>query len=105
VNVLPGLIEGYDVEDIYNAAETDFSLNACRTKHTGLATRKFHSGKKSKDRLTVMVCWNMTGNDKVELLVILVIGKSQKQRCFKNVKSLPLQYFAYKKNLDDLGTA
>jgi hypothetical protein len=43
-----------------------------------------HSGKLSKDRLTTMVCANMSGSDK---LPILVIGKSKNPRCFKNVKS------------------
>jgi hypothetical protein len=45
-----------------------------------------------EDRLTVMVCFNMTGTNK-----FLVIVKSQKPMCFKNVKSLPVQYFDNKK--------
>jgi hypothetical protein len=72
-NVLPGLIEGYAAEDIYNADETGVLMICCN----------------------VMVCdGNMTGTDKFKLLVI---GKSQKPRCFKNVKFLPVQYFANKK--------
>ncbi|CAC5399120.1 Receptor-type tyrosine-protein phosphatase T,Tyrosine-protein phosphatase non-receptor type 22,Receptor-type tyrosine-protein phosphatase kappa,Receptor-type tyrosine-protein phosphatase F,Tyrosine-protein phosphatase 99A,Tyrosine-protein phosphatase Lar,Receptor-type tyrosine-protein phosphatase alpha,Receptor-type tyrosine-protein phosphatase epsilon,Receptor-type tyrosine-protein phosphatase gamma,Receptor-type tyrosine-protein phosphatase N2,Receptor-type tyrosine-protein phosphatase U,Receptor-type ty len=51
-------------------------------------------GKRSKERLTVMVCTNMSGSKKVE---ILVIGKSVNPRCFKNVKTLPTQYEANKK--------
>ena len=41
-------------------------------------------GKLSKDRLTAMECANMSGSDK---LPILVIGKSKNPRCFENVKS------------------
>ena len=50
-----------------------------------------HSGedgrvsKRSKDRLTVMPCANMTSTDKLSLLVI---EKAARPRCFKNVKSL-----------------
>lgn len=43
----------------------------------------------SKERITVLVAANMTGSEKRKLLVI---GKSQHPRCFKNVKSLPVSY-------------
>ncbi|XP_033229057.1 tigger transposable element-derived protein 4-like [Belonocnema kinseyi] len=48
-----------------------------------------HGGKQSKDRVTVMVCANMSGKEKLELLVI---GKSKNPRCLKGVKSLPVLY-------------
>ncbi|XP_050675894.1 tigger transposable element-derived protein 4-like [Leptidea sinapis] len=43
----------------------------------------------SKTRLTIMVAANMTGSCKRKLLVI---GKSKKPRCFKNIRSLPVTY-------------
>ncbi len=46
-----------------------------------------------KDRITVLRCCSMS--DKKEEL--LVIGKSKNPRCFKNVKNVPLPYFAGKK--------
>ncbi|XP_050672958.1 tigger transposable element-derived protein 4-like [Leptidea sinapis] len=46
-------------------------------------------GKMSKTRLTIMVAANMTGSCKRKLLVI---GKSKKPRCFKNIRSLPVTY-------------
>ena len=55
------------------------------------ANSKPSGGKKSKDRITLMVCSNMSGTDKKKLLVI---GKSKQPRCFKNVKSLPVDYEA-----------
>jgi hypothetical protein len=48
-----------------------------------------HGGKWSKDRITVLVCTNMDGSEKMPLLVT---GKSEKPRCFKHVKSLPCTY-------------
>ena len=38
------------------------------------------SGKSSKERISVLVCVNMTGTNKKDLLVI---GKSKNPRCFK----------------------
>lgn len=46
-------------------------------------------GKKSKERITVLVGANMDGSDKLPLLVI---GKFQNPRCFKNIKKLPVDY-------------
>ena len=42
----------------------------------------------------MFACANMDGSEKHKLLVI---GKSVKPYCFKNVKSLPCQYTANKK--------
>lgn len=50
--------------------------------------------KKSKDRITVMVACNMTGLEKLKLLVI---GKSKNPRCFKGIKSLDVDYEFNKK--------
>uniref|UniRef100_A0A3B3Q6Q4 HTH CENPB-type domain-containing protein n=1 Tax=Paramormyrops kingsleyae TaxID=1676925 RepID=A0A3B3Q6Q4_9TELE len=48
-----------------------------------------HGGKKSKDRLTVLVAANMDGSQKLPLYVI---GKSKTPRCFKQTKVLPCDY-------------
>ncbi|XP_061169489.1 tigger transposable element-derived protein 4-like [Saccostrea echinata] len=53
-----------------------------------------HGGKSSKERLTVLVCANMSGTEKIPLFVI---GKSKNPRCFKNIKTLPTSYEANKK--------
>jgi hypothetical protein len=46
-------------------------------------------GKRSKDSITVLVCTNMDGCEKVPLLVT---GKSEKLRCFKHLKSMLCTY-------------
>ncbi|CAG8803992.1 16140_t:CDS:2 [Gigaspora margarita] len=53
-------------------------------------------GKKIKDRITVLLCTNTTGTDKLEPLVI---GKSPKPHCFKGVQreNLGVTYDASKK--------
>ena len=50
-------------------------------------------GKKSKDRLTVLVCASMAGKK----ASLLVIGKSISPRCFAGVKNLPLTYIGNSK--------
>ncbi|XP_067686985.1 tigger transposable element-derived protein 6-like [Haliotis asinina] len=74
---------------IFNADETGlfYKLVPQRTLH--LKGDKCHGGKKSKERITVLTAANMSGTEKLKLLVI---GKSEKPRCFKNVRSLPVDY-------------
>lgn len=55
---------------------------------------KCSGGKLSKDRITVMVAANMSGTTKKKLLII---GKSKNPRCFKNVRSLPVDYESNRK--------
>lgn len=47
-----------------------------------------------KERLTVLLCTNSDGSDK---RVPIIIRKSAKPRCFKNVKKLPVTYYANSK--------
>jgi hypothetical protein len=46
-------------------------------------------GRKSRERLTVLLCCNAEGTEK---LAPLVIGKFAKPRCFKNISTLPCKY-------------
>ena len=86
------MLEKYRPNDVYNADETglyyratpDGSLCYCREKC---------GSKKALQRITVLCCSNMTGTDKRKLLVI---GKTVKPQCFKNIDvgSLPVTYRA-----------
>ena len=51
-------------------------------------------GKRSKERVTVLLAANVTGTERLPLLVI---GKAQKPRCFKNINNLPVDYRANRK--------
>ena len=66
----------------------------CQTKPWNSKMLTVMAAIKNKDRLTAMTCSNMDSSDKLPLLVI---GKAANPRCFKNVKSLPVQYHANKK--------
>ena len=61
-------------------------------KNSRLMSREIAPGlKKAKDRLTVLGCTNATGTHKLKPILI---GKSAKPRCFKNVNmdALPVTY-------------
>ena len=83
----------YEPACIYNADETAFYFRALPDSTYVKNIRKQARGMKvAKDRLTVMVCCTMTG-DRQRLLVI---GKSKRPRCFKNVRTFPADYTSSK---------
>lgn len=79
----------YDLDFVYNADETGLNWKSLPSK--SLASRRENSApgyKTSKERVTILVCANATGTHKIPLLLI---GKSKKPRCFKNIR-VPLIY-------------
>jgi hypothetical protein len=82
----PSLLEGYEQRDVYNTDETGlFDVLPERTLVYNGET--CYGGKHSKDRLPVLLCVNSDGGDKQ---VPIVIGKSSKLRCLKDVKNCQL---------------
>lgn len=69
-NVLPRLIEKYDANDIFNADETGLFFKCLPNKTLAFKNEKCFGGKQSKERITVLVGSNMTGIEKLKLLVI-----------------------------------
>lgn len=90
---LPEIIKDYDPCDIYNVDETGLFYNSLPDRTLTYKGENCHGGKHSKERLTVLLCSNSDGSDKLQPWVI---GKSQKPRCFKNIKKLPVRYHANK---------
>ena len=93
ISVLPKLLEQYSAEDVYNADETGLYYRAMPDGSLYYKYENLMGSKRAMDRITILVCANMSGTDKKKLLVI---GKSAKPRCFKglNVESLPVQYLS-----------
>uniref|UniRef100_H3A303 HTH CENPB-type domain-containing protein n=1 Tax=Latimeria chalumnae TaxID=7897 RepID=H3A303_LATCH len=73
------------VVDEYITSKLPALLKDYELKMLAIKGENCHGGKHS----TVMAVANMDGSEKLKLLVI---SKSQKPRCFKNVKSLPVDY-------------
>jgi len=85
---LPIIMEGYKPEDIFNADETGLFYKALPKKSLVEKYKQSKGQKYSKERLTILLAASLTG----EKLQPLVIGKSKKPRCFKNidVSNLPV---------------
>jgi hypothetical protein len=87
------LLERYEPRDIYNADETGLFYNCLLDRMLTLKGCSCHGGKVPK-RITVLLCVNSDGSDKQ---VRIMVGKSMKPCCFKNIKKLPVKYYANKK--------
>lgn len=88
------LIEEHEVtpEQVYNADETALWWRCIPTTTLAAFYEKEAPGfKVNKDRLTALVCANVSGSHKTKLFVI---GKFKKPRAFKNVAHLPVHYEA-----------
>ncbi len=93
--VLPGLLEHYDQENIFNADETGVYFRGMPNRGLFEGEEKPSGAKAAKDRLTVLVTANMTGSEKPKLLVI---GKSARPRKFpRDLSNLPVRYENTKK--------
>ncbi|KAL8610539.1 hypothetical protein ACOMHN_060459 [Nucella lapillus] len=86
------ILSSYSPNCIYNADETGIYFRALPDSTYVFAEQKrnIRGFKTAKERITALVCCNLAG-DKEKLLVI---GKSEKPRCFKNVTSFPTLYKA-----------
>ena len=85
---LPAILSNYELKDIYNADEFELFYKCVINKTYQLKSEKSTGEKLGKIRITGMTPANAVG-DKIPMFVI---GKSQKPRCFKNVKFLPCRY-------------
>lgn len=91
---LPLLLSSYAPRAVFNADETGIFYRMLPDKTMCFKGDSCHGGKQSKEQITAMVCSNMDGSEKLPLLVI---GKYERPRCFKNVKTLPVSYACNKK--------
>lgn len=78
---LEGICEGYADVNIWNLDETGLFFKALPDKTMCLRGEKCSGGKLAKERLTLMLCVNAVGDFEEPL----IIGKSARPRCFKNL--------------------
>lgn len=93
-NVFIPLMAQYEENNVFNADEAGLFYKCLPGKTMAFKDDKCLNGKNSKERITIMVGSNMNGTEK---LTPFVIGKSKRPRCFKNIKSLPVDYNHNKK--------
>jgi hypothetical protein len=87
------ILDQYALADIYNMDKT--MLFYRMQVDNSLATRQLESCKQNKEHITITVCCNADGFDKLPLWII---GKSFRPRCFKNINidNLDCKYHANK---------
>ena len=90
-------MKGYELKDIWNADETGLFWHALPDKSLSVSKGRCKGGKYAKQRITVLLIANALGEKETPV----IIGHSQKPRCFKNVqdKKRPCgtYYYANKK--------
>lgn len=95
---LETICEGYELGDIFNADETGLFFRALPNRSLVHAAKgeQANGGKKSKDRVSVLLACSATG----EKLTPVVIGRSAKPRCFRGLATtacLPVDYKSNKR--------
>ena len=86
-NTLFPLLQRYDPSDVYNADKTGVYWLLLPDKTHDVSGETCSGGKKSKERITLLVCANMTGTEKLPLLAIV---KFKYPRCFREIQTLPV---------------
>jgi hypothetical protein len=90
---LQEILKQFEPKNIYNADETGLFYK-CVPNRTLAEKGDACSGYKiPKERISILFAANMDGDK----LPLLAIGKFEKPRCFKNVKTLPTEYKFNKK--------
>lgn len=84
----------YRARDVYAAQEMALFYRMLPHEARAFKEDPCVGGSRSGQRLTVFLCTNMDGSDK---RLPLVIGKSERPRCFRGTKCVPVKYVAHPK--------
>lgn len=89
--VLMELLNQYNPHDIFNMNETALFYRMLPSQT--LATRAIAGRKKDKARISIGLCCNLTGTEKLEPIVV---NRAAKPRCFRgvNINDIPIKYFS-----------
>ena len=80
---LHSITDGYAQRDIYNMDETGVLFRALPNKTLAVKGTDCSSGKQSKLRLTLVLCFNMIG----QFTKPILIGRAKRPHCFRNIKT------------------
>lgn len=98
------IIKRYKLDNVYNTDETGLFFkclpNRSYVDNESAKDARGTKAMKAKDRVTLYVCTNATGTDKVPLSII---GKSKEPRCFRNHPK-KLDYYSQAKAWSDTKT-
>lgn len=86
---LQEILNAYDPRDVFNVDEMGLFYKALPSKTLTYKGEACTGGKRSKERITVLVGANVDGSEKLKLLVV---AKSKKPQCFNGIRELPVTY-------------
>lgn len=86
---LPIILQSYSPENIFNADEFGLFWRLMPDRTLAFKGEKCIGGKSSKERVTVLLCANMSGTEKLPLWVV---GKFKTPRCFRGTTYLPVTW-------------
>lgn len=89
----------YTEENIWNADESRIYFRALSDGNLTFKSDNKREGKKSKKRITALFDCSAAG-EKTEFFIF---GKSNKPRCFRNVRTLPVRYAARSRVVEGVG--
>ncbi|XP_065222127.1 tigger transposable element-derived protein 6-like [Planococcus citri] len=92
-DTLPSIISGFTPRDVFNADECALFFKLMPDQLTEFQNEICREGEQSEERLTILLCANADGTEK---LTPLVVGKLRNLACFKHIKSLPCSYVVQK---------
>lgn len=90
-SMLKEMISDRDPQNIFNVDEAGLFYQCTPNKSLTFKNEKCSGGKLSKQRVTLLIGANMSGSEKLPLLMI---GRSANPRCFKNIKKKPINYMS-----------
>ncbi|GFO06660.1 tigger transposable element-derived protein 4 [Plakobranchus ocellatus] len=93
-NILPDIIRKYEPNDIFIAHETAILYRCTPDVMLPFLGERCAGGRHPKERLTVLMACNMTGTEKLPLLVV---GQHGRPKSLKSVQTLPTEYVSNKK--------
>jgi hypothetical protein len=79
----------YSPQNIFQADDCGLFYNMLPDKINTFKAASCNDIKVNKERITILVCANLDGTEKLPLLVI---RKSKQPRCFRSTKLLPCTY-------------
>ena len=87
--LLKDIISHREAKDIFNVDKGALLFQYVPNKTLAFKNEKCSCGKISKQRVTLLFGANMDGSEK---LLLLMIGRYANPRCFKNIKTKPIEY-------------
>ena len=89
-HIVPAILQAYNRDDIFNADETGLYYRGLPDRGHCIRGDELLGGKKAMERITTLVCANMSGTEKRPLFII---GKSRQPRCFpRDPSRIPVDY-------------